>query len=316
MWKLTSTAALLLCQHVSSWGLSVLLTCTSKCRISWHGSDHKSALWSLKLPATPETLMMQLRSDKLSNTSLISRIFLITTLNISLFQMWLYSHCPALSGKHRRPPGWCTLWRHRTLGRRMMEARRGRCTLLPRCSWRTSRRDKFLNRDISVNLRRHNIHPAIPIIKFLKPSGAHQSRYPGEQRWPPPPGFSCWVHWELCAWSTPHQSPEDAAALHSPEKQGHQHIFRPSWTESVVKISRPSNWTLSYVNLSVFLDSTWWLVFTFSCSSSPSMSMLRFGYIVRKCSANIRNLWEGESVFVKVCVYPCVSTYNSTFFTT
>lgn len=125
-----------------------------------------TCIWPQVCPLKPQaaTLMMWLRSNKLNNTSLINRIFLITTLNNSFFQTCLNSHYPALSGKHRRPPGWCTLWRHRILGRRMMEARRGRCTLLPRCSWRTSQRDKFLNRDVSVNLRRPNIHPAIPII--------------------------------------------------------------------------------------------------------------------------------------------------------
>lgn len=65
-----------------------------------------------------------------------------------------HSHYPALLGKHQRPRGWCTLWRRRIRGRRVMGARRGRCTLPPRCSWKTSRRDTSLNKGTSVKPRR------------------------------------------------------------------------------------------------------------------------------------------------------------------
>ncbi len=74
--------------------------------------------------------------------------------------MCLYSHYPALLGKHQRQPAWCTLWRRRILDRRMTEARQVRCRLRPQCSWKTSQKDTSLKRQISVNLRRQNVPPS------------------------------------------------------------------------------------------------------------------------------------------------------------
>lgn len=51
----------------------------------------------------------------------------------------------------------------------MTEARRDQCTLLPRCSWKTSRRDTSLNGETSVSLRRQNTHPSVFIINSSNP---------------------------------------------------------------------------------------------------------------------------------------------------
>lgn len=87
--------------------------------------------------------------------------------------MCLYSHYSALLGKHQHPPGWCTLWPHRTLGQRMTEARRAQCTLLPQCSWKMSRRDMSLSGEASVNPTRKR-NPSV----FMRSYTNQQQRSP------------------------------------------------------------------------------------------------------------------------------------------